>query len=377
MPFSAEDLSALRRRLHRHAELSGREATTASIVAEALGRCRPVDSVHGLGGYGAAYRFDGAVAGPTVLVRADLDALPIPETVELEHGSKTPGVAHKCGHDGHMAMLVGLAASFAEVPLRRGRAILLFQPAEETGEGAAGVLADPRFAALEPDVAVAIHNLPGSPSGEVVVRDGTFNCASVGLVATLRGHASHAAEPESARSPRSAVARLLESLPAIPRSFDDALLTLTHAALGEPTFGITPGQATVMATLRAAADATLDELLRDTEAHFRDVAVAEGLALDIERRERFRAVVNDAQVIAAVERAAAAAGLAVRRLERPLRWSEDFAEFTARFPGALVGLGAGLDQPPLHAPTYDFPDALLAVGPRLLRRIVDELVEGF
>ncbi|MEO1084225.1 MAG: amidohydrolase [Acidobacteriota bacterium] len=377
MPFALEDLTALRRSLHQHAELSGHEVTTASIVDGVLRRCRPDAAVHGLGGHGAAYRFDGEEPGPTVLIRADLDALPIPETVALDHASKNRGVAHKCGHDGHMAMLVGLAASLAEAPLRRGRAILLFQPAEETGEGAALVLADPRFAVLEPDVVVALHNLPGSPMGQVVLRDGTFNCASVGLVATLRGATSHAAEPEAARSPTATVGRLLQELPAVPRDMDDgdALLTLTHAALGEPTFGITPGRATLMATLRAASDATLDELLRRVEVHLSDVAAAAGLDLEVDRREPFRAVVNDAAVVAAVERAAAAEGLDVDRPAHPLRWSEDFAEFTACFPGALVGLGAGLDQPPLHAPSYDFPDALLAVGPRLLRAAVDRLVD--
>lgn len=378
MALDASDLVDLRRRLHRHAELSSCELETAAIVDRAIQRCRPGQTWRELGGHGAAYLFKGRDPGPTVLLRADLDALPIPETLKIEHASKTPGIAHKCGHDGHMAMLIGLAASLSAEPLRRGRAVLLFQPAEETGEGAACVLADHRFAEMEPDFALAIHNLPGSPLGHVVLRQGTFNCASVGLVAQLEGKTSHAAEPEVARSPTAALASLLESLPTLPgqlaTSDPDALVTITHANLGEPTLGITPGRATLMATLRATSDSTLDALVALAQARLRQAAEAGGLSLQLVPKEPFRAVHNHPQVVGNVAQAAQGLNLPIHWIGRPFRFSEDFAEFTARYPGALLGLGAGVDHPPLHAPTYDFPDALVPIGQRLLRRALETII---
>lgn len=381
--LETDTLVELRRRLHRQAELSSREEKTAELVDLFLGSCRPDRVLRGLGdgthrSHGAAYVFEAESPGPTVLLRCELDALPIAETIELDHASRSPGVSHKCGHDGHMAIVAGVAASLARRGPIRGRAVLLFQPAEETGEGAARVLTDTRLAGLAPDAAVALHNLPACPLGQVVLRRGAFNCASVGLVARLEGESSHAAEPEQARSPAAALARLLDDLPALAaREPPDAgaLLTITHASLGEPTLGITPGEATLMATLRASSDGLLGELARRSEDRIREAAASCGLEVSLERREPFRACCNAPHLVDAVGRAADALGLPVRELEQPLRWSEDFAEFGVRYPSVLFGLGAGLDQPPLHSPAYDFPDALLPIGVRLLRRILDDLLQ--
>lgn len=388
-------IAELRRRLHRRAELSSREERTSAIIAEVMAGFGPQRAIHRLGGYGAAYVFEAQEPGPTVLLRCELDALPIPETIDIGHASLDPLASHKCGHDGHMAMVVGVAADLAARPHRQGRAVLLFQPAEETGEGAARVLADPRFETIAPDFAVALHNLPGRALGSVVVRRGVFNCASVGLTARLLGRTSHAAEPESARSPAEALAGLVLELPGLAGGLngrglnrggpdgggsdadstcDGALLTVTHAALGEPTFGVTPGAATLMATLRATSDSALEGLATKVERRIEDSARRYGLGVSIERREPFRAVLNAPDLVDRVLDVAHELGLEVEESDRPLRWSEDFAEFARRGPAVLFGLGAGVDQPPLHSPEYDFPDVLLPIGVKMLRRVLDDLV---
>ncbi|MFO7608685.1 MAG: M20/M25/M40 family metallo-hydrolase [Candidatus Krumholzibacteriia bacterium] len=177
------DLVALRHRLHALAELSGAEAATAAAVADLLRACAPADLLTGLGGHGVAAVFaaPAGAPGPTVVLRAELDALPIPETLDLDHASLTAGCAHKCGHDGHTAILLGVARELAATPPAGGRVVLLFQPAEETGQGAARVAADPRFLDLSPDWLFALHNLPGYPAGKVLVRAGAFCAGSAGL----------------------------------------------------------------------------------------------------------------------------------------------------------------------------------------------------
>jgi amidohydrolase len=376
----AHQLRALRRELHAYPDLSGQEESTAAYLREFLVACDPQRILENVGGHGLAAVFgapDGA-AGQTVALRAELDALPIQERGESPHASRHPGVAHLCGHDGHMAMLMGVARTLHARPPRRGRVVLVLQPAEETGEGARRVVEDPRWQDLGVDYAFAIHNLPTYPLGQVLLREGAFTAGSIGLSVRLRGRTAHAAYPEQGLSPAGALARLVPALAALPteleRRGDLALVTVVHARLGDVAFGTTPGEAQVMATLRADRDAVLDELRERAAARARAEAADDGLGCELEWVEEFPVTDNDAVAVAAAEAAARAAGLSTTApTESPFRWSEDFGWFTRACPGALIGLGSGVDQPVLHAPDYDFPDDLLPLGVRFWEALLAEL----
>ncbi|MEM8713498.1 MAG: M20/M25/M40 family metallo-hydrolase [Planctomycetota bacterium] len=361
-------------------------------IARALGLLRPDRLWTGLGsgtaeggpgGHGVAAAFGSSDSpGPTVLVRAELDALPIQEATGVLHASQTPGVAHLCGHDGHMTILIGLARRLAESRPKDGRVIVLFQPAEETGRGALRVLADPRFPELQPDYAFALHNLPGAPRGEVLVRHGTFNCASRGLRVELQGRTSHAAHPEDGHSPARAMCELSLRLADLHRdpSLSEAelgsppgltLSTLIHARLGEVAFGTAPGEAVVMATLRAEHDAQMQRLSALALSEAQRIADAHHLGIETSWHDEFRACVNSPEATELVE--AAAEGLPLRHLKDPFRWSEDFGCFAdCGAEVAMFGLGAGESHPQLHAPDYDFPDELIERGVRLFERICRE-----
>ncbi len=374
-------LRELRRRLHGAPELAGSEAATAELMAAFLEAQGPDALLDGLGGNGLAARFDGAAPGPTVLLRAELDALPIHEASSLPHRSQRPGVAHLCGHDGHMAILAGVAVRLGTARPARGRVWLLLQPSEETGEGARRVTADPRFAGIDPEWAFAIHNLPGHPLGTVLLRDGAFACGSVGLVARLHGTTAHAAHPELARSPAAAVARLIPHLsgladPAALPHPGFALSTVIHAQVGDMAFGTTPGEAVVCATLRADDEEVLGRLREAAVAAVSEEAARDDLGWETSWVEPFPVTVNDPEAVAAVRLAASGLGLRCEELPRPLRWSEDFGELARGRRGALIGLGAGEAHAPLHAPTYDFPDALLETGVDLFRGVLDHVLGG-
>lgn len=366
-------LTGLRRRLHELAELSGREARTAAFVAARLAAGRPAAVLCGLGGHGVAAVYTGAAPGPTVLLRSELDALPIDETVALRHASRAPGVAHKCGHDGHTAILLGVAARLAARRPPCGKVVLLFQPAEETGTGAAAVAADRRFTALAPDWLFALHNLPGYGAGRVLVRPGAFAAGSAGLRVRLRGRTAHAAHPEKGLSPERAMGALILALVTLPPPSDTgalSLVTVTHARLGEPAFGIAPGEAEILATLRCDDDDALDGLRRQAEAMARSVAREHGLTCTVAWEEMFPVTVNDPAAAALVRTAARAEGLAVARPgESPFRWSEDFGVLARLGRGAMFGLGAGRRHPGLHAQEYDFNDELLPIGMALMHRL--------
>jgi amidohydrolase len=369
----------LRRRLHRQPELAFGEEKTARTIVDFLQPLGPDRVVTGLGGHGLAFDFDGESAGPRVLVRCELDALPIDETTDLEYRSEFEGVSHKCGHDGHMTMVAGLAERLRERRPERGTVTLFFQPAEETGEGAARVLEDPAFKPIRPDFALALHNLPGYSLGQVVLRAGVFASASCGLSIALRGATSHAAEPQSGRSPAPAVAQLIQVLSAIPQ-FDTALhesaqVTVIHARIGEIAFGTSPGEAVVMATLRSHTQAVIDRLTERATELARRTAETFGLDVTIDSVQPFPATVNDEAVVELVDDAARSLKMETEYREVPFAWSEDFGHFTSNFRGALFGLGAGRDHPALHHPDYDFPDGLLKPGIDLLEAVVRQLLE--
>jgi amidohydrolase len=380
----ADDLRAFRRSLHAHPELSGGETETARRVVERLSRAKAARIVTGLGSMqtGVCAVYEGKQAGPTVLVRCELDALPIQERNTFAHRSSVPGVAHQCGHDGHMATLVALAGDLVANPPDRGRVLLLFQPAEETGAGALAVLADPRFRALgDPDYVYASHNVPKFPLGAVLVREGVFAQGSAGFLATFTGRTSHASYPEHGVNPSAAVTRLVTAVNAFGTSFAGrasapVLGTVSYARIGReetgPNFGTTPGEACVSGVLRAQQTADLELLRAELTALVGRLAAESGLGHTLSWHEAFAATASDASCVSVVRAAAGQLGLAVQELGEPFRWSEDFGYFTAAFRGAFFGLGSGLDQPQLHDDGYDYPDELIATGARLYRAIIDQ-----
>lgn len=335
------------------------------IVADFLAATRPVRLLRGIAGHGVAALYQRSLPGPRVMVRCELDGLPMPDDGTAYHG---------CGHDGHMAMLAGVAAHLSEAPPERGSVLLLFQPSEENGAGASTVLQDEGFKSVMPDIAVAFHNLPGFALGEVILRHEVFASASVGITINLTGERSHAGEPHKGRSPALAVAQLIQALNAVPQNrtglYQPAMVTVVHAALGAETFGTSPGEAVVMATLRTSDKGVLDDLFRECTRLAGGIAGAYGLGVSVTKSEEFPPVRNDSRLVDLVAETARGLGMNVSFRDEPFPWSEDFGHFTSAMPGVLFGLGAGEKTPPLHHPDYDFPDELLPLGSKLLLETV-------
>ncbi|VXB53773.1 amidohydrolase [Plantibacter sp. T3] len=373
-------LILLRRQLHRHPELSGSEHRTAAAVAEFLAATRPDEIVTGLGGHGVAVAYSGADTGPTLLLRAELDALPITEVTEVSYRSEHDGVGHQCGHDGHMTVLAGVGLLLGRRRPTRGRVVLLFQPSEENAVGAAAVLADPAFERLHPDLALALHNLTSLPLGQVVLDEGVVNCASRGVRVILDGEPTHASAPEGGVSPATAIARLLTSLPALGRGTeidsDYRLVTVTHAALGERAFGVAPGHGEIWATLRTMTDDGMDALRADAGHLAVDVAEQEGLRVTVEEADVFHHCENHPAAVTLLRRALDHEGVP-HTTGVVERGSEDFGRFRAVAPSAMFFIGSrrSADGPDLHHPDFDFPDQLIDTGTRVFARAVREFLD--
>lgn len=377
-----QNLITLRHHLHQHPELSGSESETAKRINNFIANYNPDKVYTGIGGTGLAVVFDGKApdTGPTILFRAELDALPIAATnVGLAYTSVKEGIGHKCGHDGHMTILAGLGALLHQKKPDRGKVVLLFQPAEETGAGAWAILQDEVFKKhISPDYVFGLHNLPGWPKYQVIVKDNVFAAASTGMIVELEGKPSHAAEPENGTNPGEAMAEIIQAFNGIisqKHHFQDlTLLTVIHARLGEIAFGTNPGFATVMATLRSYQPHDLQKLKNLATSAVQQIAAMHGLKHSIEFVEEFPATINHRQEVQYVREAAQALELPLADAVQPFRWSEDFGHFTATYKGAFFGLGAGSEQPQLHHSDYDFPDDLIPTGANLFYAIIDTIL---
>lgn len=371
------EIISLRKYLHQHPEISNNEEATSKHITGFMEQFSP-DRVIPLARTGKAFVFESGKKGKTVIFRAELDALPIREVSDLDYISVNPGVAHLCGHDGHMAILAGLAQKIAGDPPGSGKVVLLFQPAEEVEQGAADVMEDPEFRNIEPDYIFALHNIPGSARHKVLLRSGSFAAASRGMTIRLTGKTSHAGEPEKGINPAYAISGIIGRLKQLnedPSRFRDVTFsTVIHILLGEISFGTSPGYAELRVTLRAFENRDMDQLTEQTERIVAEIARKEKLGHEISFSEVFPATVNDETCVELIRQSAEEHHLPYEYLEKPFRWSEDFGYYTEKYRGGYFGLGSGEKQPALHNPDYDFPDELIGTGIMLFYAIYKKIL---
>lgn len=376
------DLEAIRHHLHQHPELSGAEKNTQTYLREKLEAVAGV-TVSTVGKTGLLATIEGAAEGPGLLLRADIDALPIAEqNPELSYKSQNEGVAHKCGHDGHATSLLGAVELVATKGLvKKGCLYALFQPAEETGQGAARVLEDPAFPQEKIQKAYAYHNIPQQPLGRVLFKEGTFSAGVISVAIELTGKNAHAAEPEQGRNPSGAMAEILQRVQKQeqkdPGQADFALITPVYGRFGEKAYGTAAGQGELHFTLRCWSGKRLDRLKGELEKTAEEIARQHKLKSSLRWFEEFRPTQNSPSAQNQIAEAARRAGMEEDTLSQPFRWGEDFGLFTERFEGGMYGLGSGKDQPALHNPDFDYPDALLPQARDMFVQLVElELGNG-
>ena len=372
------DLVAIRKYLHAHPEVSGRETRTAAYILEVLKQLNPDQLFDAIGGNGVIAIFDSGKEGPVLLFRAELDALPIEEENKFIHKSLIDGVSHKCGHDGHMTILLGLAQRLAEQRPAKGKVVCLFQPAEETGEGALAVIKDPQFGQLKVDYAFAIHNLPGYPLGSIVLKEGPITASVKSLIIKLKGKVAHAAEPENGINPAFTIAALIKYTQKLsePEIMEDEffLITPIYMELGERSYGVAAGYGELHLTLRAWTEKVMEKKVNKLMNKLDKMAHKAHIHIDVSWIEEFVANTNHPEAIGQVRNACQQLNYPIQSRRIPLKWGEDFGAFTQSIPGAFIGLGAGERHSALHNPYYDFPDELIPIGVNLYHQIIQDLL---
>ncbi|WP_142810496.1 M20 aminoacylase family protein [Tepidiphilus olei] len=358
-----------RHELHAHPELAYEERRTAAFVAERL-RSFGLDPVEGLAETGVVAVLEGRRGeGPMIALRADMDALPIPEANTFAHASREPGKMHACGHDGHTAMLLAAAELLAADPAFAGTVVFVFQPAEEGGGGAKRMVEEGFFERYPVREIYGMHNWPGLPVGQFAVHSGPVMAGTERFRIVLRGRGTHAAMPHLGDDVIAAGAALVQSLQTVvSRRVDPlqaAVLSVTQFHAGH-AFNVIPAEAELAGTVRAFSPELFSRIREAIERIGQGVASAYGLSLDVEWDEGYPPTINTASAAARCAEAAVALVGAqnVCREAPPSMGAEDFAFFLQHRPGAYVWIGNGPGEGGclLHSPHYDFNDELLSLG---------------
>ena len=369
----AGDLTAIRRDFHRHPEIGFQEHRTSARVAELL-ESWGIAVTRGIGGTGLVGVLEGARPGRSIALRADMDALPMDEETNLDYRSVNAGVFHGCGHDGHMTMLLGAARYLAQTRDFAGRAVFIFQPAEEGLGGARAMLADGLFDRFPADELYGMHNSPYSAHSRVSIRPGRAQAGAAFFDIAIDGRGSHGAMPHMGRDPIAIGGGVLAELQRIvSRNVDPghaAVVSVTEFHAGS-AYNVIPSQAVLRGTFRY-----FDESDRDLiEARIRQIcaglALANEVAISVDIRHVFDILINDPERAGDAVRAARdIVGDRAAADAEPTMGSEDMADLLRVVPGAFFNLGhdGGV---PLHNPGFIFDDSILPVGASILARLIE------
>ena len=376
-------LRQIRRDIHKHPELGFEEVRTQALCRawlEARGYAPRVCAETGL-----IADLDADARGPVIALRADLDCLPMHEPTDIAHRSVYPGKAHKCGHDGHTAILLGVADLLARYREEVGGNVrLLFQPAEEgvRGGGAKVMVAEGALAGVAE--VYGLHNWPGFPKGQVHVKAGAMLAQVHTLKLTIFGKGGHASQPQMCRDPIVAGAHLVSALQTVVARglgyTGGAVLSITQFSSGT-THNVIPDTAQLQGTVRSFDPAVGERVLARLREVVEGTAASFGVKIDLEVEAGYPVTSNDPRCAAAVARVAVAQLGAARVSEQdlPCAGGEDFAYLAQAVPGAYFFVGAGRDgedTPVCHHPDFDFDDDLIPTGIGMFLGLVrDRLAE--
>lgn len=382
MPVSPDliaEATAWRHEFHAHPELGYQEHATAKRVAELLTSWGL--AVHtGLGGTGVVATLTNG-AGPTIGLRADMDALPITELGCCSHKSQHEGVMHACGHDGHTAILLAAAKYLSETRHFSGTVHFIFQPAEENLGGAYKMVEDGLFERFPMDSIYALHNWPGLPAGQVGLNSGAMMASLDSFEIVLTGKSCHAAMPENGADPIVAAAQLIQSLQSIaarrlsPQS--SAVVSITQIEGGE-AINVIPEKVTLHGTMRCLQTDVRTKVKNLIDEFVHELPPVFGVTGEISYYRGYPVTENHQQAALDVREALCNAfgESNVHWQINPSMASEDFACMLESCPGAYFWLGSDTAEPskPLHNAYYDFNDALIETGVNAWRALVETLL---
>ena len=369
---------ATRRDFHQHPELGFDLPRTAGIVADRL-RELGLEVQTGVGRSGVVAVLEGDHEGPTILVRADMDALPVQEENETDYASQTPGMMHACGHDGHTAIALAVAEVLSTVRERlHGRIKFVFQPAEEIGRGAAAMIAEGVMTNPTPDVCLGLHVWNEVPVGFVALVDGPMMAAAGDFTISIQGHGGHGGLPHEAKDPIVAGSQIVTALQTIVsrnvKPTEVAVVSVTEFKAGD-SFNVIPSSARLRGTIRAFSHEVMSLLGDRVREISQTIARGFGCSAEVKIEQLTLPVINDEAVNARLREVFKSVAPQITLLDRlQTMAAEDMSYFLDAVPGTFFFVGSAnpdrnLDYPH-HHPRFDFDEAVIPLSVELMAAAV-------
>ncbi|WP_439110411.1 M20 aminoacylase family protein [Lentibacter sp.] len=372
----ADEMKTWRRHIHMHPELGRDCHKTAAFVVDRLKEFGITDISTGWAESGVVAVIEGQGEGPTIGLRADMDALPMDEITGLDYASKVPGKMHACGHDGHTAMLLGAAKYLSETRNFAGKAVLIFQPDEEGGGGGEAMVQEGMMDQFGIDEVYGIHNGPGIEAGRIELRAGPIMASVDSFYIDIQGKGGHGAMPHTTVDPVVAAVGMVQAIQTIVSRNNNAqerlVVSVTQINTGSAT-NIIPDTARVCGTVRSFDPHVRDMVEQRMGEIIAGQAASYGVEAKLEYDRGYPATVNDAGKAAfAAEVARELVGADMSTDETvPMMAAEDFSYMLEARPGAYAFVGNG-EGPMVHHPAYDFNDEIAPVGASFLARLVEK-----
>lgn len=391
-----EQIMELRKQLHRIPEHSMQEVKTKQLLMDFLKSHTALEIVDcGAWFYAVKRAYDRVTTENDKTFHVSEVAAEIPEQIPEQMEEYKQPIAfradmdavcgkdgkpgHFCGHDGHSSVLCGLGLYLdsRKDPLAQD-VYLIFQPAEEIGKGAElcrSLIKEKHIGEI-----YGFHNIPGKPLGTVLVKDGTFACASTGLEIHMTGTPSHAAYPEAGRNPGYALAGLLLQIEELTKQFNETKgfvrMTLIGMKLGSENYGVAASDGYLRLTVRSEGEQVFREYLAEIRKLAEVMAQKEALELSIKEIERFPSTDNHAEQVQKIRACAASHQIPYIELPEPMHWSEDFGWYLQETKGAFFGIGDGEDYAQLHTEHFEFPDSILETAVTMFAGLCVDIKEG-
>ncbi|QFG00260.1 amidohydrolase [Psychrobacillus glaciei] len=359
----------LRHELHQHPELSNHEAWTKQHLINFLKTYTKLEIVDNGKWFYAIYR--AGEGKKNIAYRADFDALPMPEVIDIPHASQFPGVSHKCGHDGHSASLAGFALEIDQKGADKN-IFFLFQHAEETADGAVECVSFIKGNNIEE--IFAYHNMSGIPFKSVNVIDGTTQCASKGMTIHMEGAPAHASQPEDGANPSFAIAKVIDAIPDFisPENNEGIVLcTVVQVDIGERAFGMSASKGDLLLTIRALHEVELDKLQKNLEELALAQAEIYDLKVSFSYNDTFPETVNHKESSDKIRKVCQDKEFQLIEMKEAIRASEDYGHYLKQTKGVMCYIGNGENHPHLHTYEYDFHDEIIETAVELFKGLAE------
>ncbi|WP_299735240.1 amidohydrolase [uncultured Endozoicomonas sp.] len=371
----SRDMTEIRHTIHRNPETGFKEESTSALVIRILEKY-DINITTGLGKTGVVATITGTQPGREILLRCDMDALNVIEDTNLPYASENCGVMHACGHDGHTAIMLGVATYLAQHRDFSGKVHLIFQPAEERFAGALAVINDGLFTRFpEIDAVYGVHNWPGIPAGTIASRPGPLMACGGSWRMVIKGTGGHGAMPHQTTDPTVALGAIITNIQSIVSRnvspVDAAVLSIAHIHAGDPDVrNVIPSEVIMSGTCRAYDNNVHSMVFERLKEVAEKTAAVYNCAAEVEVQYGYPAVVNDSEKMKVAEAAAMnTVGAQWDGDIKPVTPSEDFSYYQQKVPGVFAFIGNG-ESAALHTPKYDFNDNIIPLGIEYFLNIV-------